>query len=175
MNAGALLLGGCDALIGFLHKEITTELMKSVCFRSGSAGYTQTIPVATNFRDPRLAMPSSSTVVSKIVLFAYPYRAHTTLDDPFGQDRLKSVPRQSSSYCCSRGVRWFDQLDGAGLLRASQLAYPFLSKPVQFAPRTLIMRSNDDSPVLNLLRSLPSRCPSDTENEGWPGLRSLCN
>ena len=75
MNAGALLLGGCDALIGFLRKEITTELMKSVCFRSTSAGYTQAIPVATNFRDPRRAMPSSSTVVSKIVLFCLPFGA----------------------------------------------------------------------------------------------------
>jgi hypothetical protein len=57
MNDGALLLGGCVALIGFLHKEITTELIESVCFRGCLAGYTPLLPVATQFRGCRV-LPS---------------------------------------------------------------------------------------------------------------------
>src|SRR5437879_2056001 len=55
MNDGALLLGGCDTLIGFLRKEITTELIESVCFRGCLAGYTPPLPVATNFRGCRVS------------------------------------------------------------------------------------------------------------------------
>jgi hypothetical protein len=55
MNAGALLLGGCDALIGFLRKEITTELIESVCFRGCLAGHTPPLPVATYFRGCRVS------------------------------------------------------------------------------------------------------------------------
>ena len=55
MNEGALLLGGCVALIGFLRKEITTELIESVCFRGCLAGYTPLLPVATNIRGCRVS------------------------------------------------------------------------------------------------------------------------
>ena len=73
MSDGALLLGGCDALIGFLHKEITTELMKSVCSRNTSAGYTPPFPVVTIICDPRLASSCSSTVVRPILLLPKPF------------------------------------------------------------------------------------------------------
>ena len=54
MNDGALLLGGCDALIGFLPKEITTELIESVCSEAIS------LDTLHHFQSPRNSAAAAS-------------------------------------------------------------------------------------------------------------------